>query len=51
MSPGGDAGNRLPAWTTDVLPDAVAPEIHIRTRIGIAEMKNAIEATGALTNL
>ncbi|WP_040810705.1 SRPBCC family protein [Nocardia concava] len=31
-------------WITDVLPDTVAPEIHIRTQFGIAEMKQAIEA-------
>lgn len=31
-------------WTTDVLPDSAAPEIRIRTRFGIAEMKHTIEA-------
>ncbi|WP_216903059.1 SRPBCC family protein [Nocardia alni] len=31
-------------WITDVLPDAAAPEIRIRTEYGIAEMKQAIEA-------
>lgn len=32
-------------WITDVLPDSAAAEIHIRTGIGITEMKQAIEAT------
>ncbi|MFE3028968.1 SRPBCC family protein [Nocardia tengchongensis] len=31
-------------WITDVLPDSVAPEIRIRTQLGIMEMKRAIEA-------
>ncbi|MFE3798675.1 SRPBCC family protein [Nocardia tengchongensis] len=31
-------------WITDVLPDSVAPEIRIRTQLGIMEMKQAIEA-------
>ncbi|MFE3187921.1 SRPBCC family protein [Nocardia sp. NPDC059240] len=31
-------------WTTDILPDTLAPEIRIRTQIGIAEMKKSIEA-------
>ncbi|WP_405489246.1 SRPBCC family protein [Nocardia sp. NBC_00511] len=31
-------------WTTDVLPDTAAPEIRIRTQVGIAEMKMNIEA-------
>ncbi|MET7772186.1 SRPBCC family protein [Nocardia sp. NPDC005366] len=40
-----DEGNqgRL-IWTTDILPDTFAPEIRIRTELGIAEMKRAIEA-------
>ncbi|GAB2538164.1 SRPBCC family protein [Nocardia heshunensis] len=38
----GDRGRLI--WTTDLLPDTLAPEIRIRTQIGIAEMKKAIEA-------
>ncbi|MTE17152.1 SRPBCC family protein [Nocardia aurantiaca] len=38
------ARSRL-VWTTDVLPDTAAPEIRIRTGFGIAEMKQAIEAS------
>jgi hypothetical protein len=34
-------------WTTDVLPDAIAPDIRIRTQVGIAEMKQAIEAAAS----
>lgn len=32
-------------WITDLLPDAAAPEVRIRTEYGIAEMKRAIEAS------
>ncbi|AYF73664.1 methyltransferase domain-containing protein [Nocardia yunnanensis] len=32
-------------WTTDILPDTAAPEVRLRTHHGIAEMKQAIEAT------
>lgn len=32
-------------WITDVLPETAAPEVRIRTEFGIAEMKQAIEAS------
>jgi hypothetical protein len=31
-------------WITDRLPDALASEVRMRTRFGITEMKQAIEA-------
>ncbi|MFG3619457.1 SRPBCC family protein [Nocardia sp. NPDC047654] len=41
-----DEGNQARLiWISDILPDTFAPEIRIRTELGIAEMKRAIEAT------
>lgn len=44
VHPEGDRAGRL-IWTTDVLPHAMAAEIHIRVERGAAEMKQAIEAS------
>jgi hypothetical protein len=44
VRPEGDRAGRL-IWTTDVLPHALAAEIHIRMERGAIEMKQAIEAT------
>ncbi|MFE3258217.1 SRPBCC family protein [Nocardia sp. NPDC059091] len=40
-----DADHARLIWTTDLLPDSAAPEVRIRTQYGIAEMKQAIEAS------
>ncbi|MET8427017.1 SRPBCC family protein [Nocardia sp. NPDC004860] len=39
-----DADHARLIWTTDLLPDSAAAEVRIRTRYGIAEMRQAIEA-------